>query len=88
MPEALETWPVEMLERVLPRHLEIIYEINHRFLQEVAERYPDDLELHGGSVEAANRADGDGGLQITLQLPLEKDASTHGERGGAWRRAH
>jgi starch phosphorylase len=45
MPEALETWPVEMLERVLPRHLEIIYEINHRFLQEVAKRYPDDLEL-------------------------------------------
>ncbi len=45
MPEALETWPVEMLERVLPRHLEIIYEINHRFLQEVATRFPGDLEM-------------------------------------------
>ncbi|MBU0481613.1 MAG: glycogen/starch/alpha-glucan phosphorylase [Proteobacteria bacterium] len=44
MPEALETWPVEMLDRVLPRHLEIIYEINHRFLKEVAERYPGDQE--------------------------------------------
>ncbi|WP_035216556.1 glycogen/starch/alpha-glucan phosphorylase [Desulfobulbus elongatus] len=40
MPEALETWPVDMLGRVLPRHLEIIYEINRRFLDEVAARYP------------------------------------------------
>jgi glycogen phosphorylase len=40
MPEALETWPVNMLGRVLPRHLEIIYEINRRFLEEVAVRYP------------------------------------------------
>jgi starch phosphorylase len=40
MPEALETWPVDMLGRVLPRHLEIIYEINRRFLEEVAAMYP------------------------------------------------
>jgi glycogen phosphorylase len=40
MPEALETWPVNMLGRVLPRHLEIIYEINRRFLEEVAALYP------------------------------------------------
>jgi len=40
MPEALEKWTVDMMGRVLPRHLEIIYEINRRFLNEVAQRYP------------------------------------------------
>jgi starch phosphorylase len=44
LPEALETWPVELMGRVLPRHLEIIYEINRRFLEEVAERYPGDAD--------------------------------------------
>ena len=42
LPEALERWPVDLLARVLPRHLEIIYEINRRFLSEVAQRYPGD----------------------------------------------
>ncbi len=42
MPEALETWPVELFGRVLPRHLEIIYEINRRFLEEVSRRFPGD----------------------------------------------
>jgi glycogen phosphorylase len=44
LPEALETWPVAMLERLLPRHLEIIYAINMFFLREVAERFPDDAD--------------------------------------------
>ncbi|MCL1979946.1 MAG: glycogen/starch/alpha-glucan phosphorylase [Proteobacteria bacterium] len=43
MPEALETWPVNVLGRVLPRHLEIIYEINRRFLDEVAQRFPGNM---------------------------------------------
>lgn len=44
LPEALETWPVAMFERLLPRLLEIIYEINARFLSEVSRRWPGDTE--------------------------------------------
>jgi starch phosphorylase len=42
LPEALEKWPVHLLEYVLPRHLQIIYEINQRFLWKVAARWPGD----------------------------------------------
>ncbi|MGD1254379.1 glycogen/starch/alpha-glucan phosphorylase [Mycobacterium seoulense] len=44
LPEALETWPLEMFAEALPRHLEIIYEINRRFLDEVRARFPGDEE--------------------------------------------
>jgi len=44
LPEALETWPVALFGRVLPRHLEIIYEVNRRLLTEVEQRYPGDAE--------------------------------------------
>jgi starch phosphorylase len=51
MPEALETWPVRLLGQLLPRHLEIIYKINHFFLEEVAARYPgDDHKLRDMSI--------------------------------------
>jgi starch phosphorylase len=42
LPEALEKWPVEMFELFIPRHLEIIYEINRRLLDEVRLRFPAD----------------------------------------------
>jgi starch phosphorylase len=42
LPEALEKWPLRYFRRMLPRHLEIIYEINGRFLSEVRRRYPGD----------------------------------------------
>lgn len=44
LPEALETWPVDLFGRLLPRHLEIIYEINRRFLDELRIRFPFDPE--------------------------------------------
>lgn len=45
LPEALEKWPVELFGQILPRHLEIIYEINRRFLDQVREAFPGDDEL-------------------------------------------
>jgi starch phosphorylase len=44
LPEALEKWPVAWFQTILPRHLEIIYEINRRLLDEVRSRYPGDEE--------------------------------------------
>jgi glycogen phosphorylase len=42
LPEALERWPVSIFGRVLPRHLEIVYEINRRFLRQVMDAFPHD----------------------------------------------
>src|SRR5262249_33943553 len=47
MPEALETWPVTLFEIIGPRLLEIIYEINRRFLDDVRARYPNDAARLG-----------------------------------------
>ena len=44
LPEALEKWPVSMMERLLPRHLQIIYEINGRFLRQISGLYPGDQD--------------------------------------------
>ncbi len=66
MPEALETWSVDLVGKVLPRHLEIIYEINKRFLIMVADAFPGDVgkleqlslidEAHGKRVRMAHLA--------------------------------
>ncbi|EAZ92450.1 glycogen/starch/alpha-glucan phosphorylase [Crocosphaera chwakensis] len=45
MPEALERWPVTIFGELLPRHLEIIYELNYRFLENVRTWFPNDDEL-------------------------------------------
>ncbi len=42
LPEALERWPLEMFASLLPRHLELIYEINRRFIDEIRIKFPDD----------------------------------------------
>ncbi len=44
LPEALESWPVSFFERLLPRHLQIIYAINSEFLNQVAEKFPNDVD--------------------------------------------
>jgi starch phosphorylase len=45
LPEALESWPVRMIEKVLPRHIEIIYEINHQFMLQVEQVWPGGDEI-------------------------------------------
>lgn len=45
MPEALESWPVGLMNSLLPRHMRIIYRINQEFLNEVSQRYPGDIDL-------------------------------------------
>lgn len=44
LPEALERWPVSLMEHVLPRHMEIIFGINHQFLREVTRVWPGDVD--------------------------------------------
>jgi glycogen phosphorylase len=45
LPEALEKWPLEVFGRLFPRHLQIIFEINHRFLDQLHQQFPGDAEL-------------------------------------------
>ncbi|KAJ1912926.1 Non-essential glycogen phosphorylase [Tieghemiomyces parasiticus] len=45
LPEAMERWPVTMLEKILPRHMSIIYDINLFFLQKVEKKFPNDRDL-------------------------------------------
>ncbi|MDJ0805406.1 MAG: glycogen/starch/alpha-glucan phosphorylase [Gammaproteobacteria bacterium] len=65
LPEALETWPVITFEEMLPRHLQLIYEINRRFLLMVGHLHPADKEMlkrvsifdeHGARIRMANLA--------------------------------
>ncbi len=62
LPEALETWPVDLFERLLPRHLEIIYEINQRFLNDVRHRWPGDVDL----LRRMSLIDENGGRRIRM----------------------
>lgn len=62
MPEALETWPVNLIGRLLPRHLAIIFEINRRFLEEVSEARPGDMAL----IRRISLIDEDHGQQIRM----------------------
>ncbi|HEY7819835.1 MAG TPA: glycogen/starch/alpha-glucan phosphorylase, partial [Vicinamibacteria bacterium] len=62
LPEALERWPLDLFSRLLPRHLEIVYEINHRFLEEVRSRFPGD----GGRAARMSLIDETGGRSVRM----------------------
>jgi len=61
-PEALETWPLPLMEALLPRLLLIIYDINQRFLQEVASRHPGDMDL----IRRVSLIDEEGGRRVRM----------------------
>ena len=75
LPEALETWPLPLFARLLPRHLEIIYEINRRFLDEVRARFPGD----DGRVARMSLIDERGEKSVRM-ANLATVASQQGER--------
>jgi starch phosphorylase len=75
LPEALEKWPVAWFERLLPRHLEIIYEINRRLLAVVRSRYPGDE----GRVERMSLIEEGGARKIRMaNLAIVGSHSTNG----------
>ncbi|MEM6256139.1 MAG: glycogen/starch/alpha-glucan phosphorylase [Cyanobacteria bacterium P01_D01_bin.156] len=62
LPEALEKWSVELFGRLLPRHLDIIYEINRRFIDEVQQHFPND----GGKLAALSLIDESGERYVRM----------------------
>jgi starch phosphorylase len=62
LPEALERWPLDLFSSLLPRHLEIVYEINRRFLEEVRSRFPGDE----GRVARMSLIDETGGRSVRM----------------------
>ncbi|GMR59373.1 hypothetical protein PMAYCL1PPCAC_29568 [Pristionchus mayeri] len=65
LPEALERWPVSMLEQMLPRHLEIIYQINQHFMEAVGKKYPGDFDRMR-RMSIVEEADGNGEKRINM----------------------
>src|SRR5436309_3440396 len=76
LPEALEKWPLPWFELMLPRHLEIIYEINRRLLDEVRSRFPGDE----GRMSCVNLiVQGAGGVKVRMaHLAIVGSHSTNG----------
>jgi glycogen phosphorylase len=75
LPEALEKWPLPWFELMLPRHLEIIYEINHRLLDEVRSRFPGDE----GRIERVSLVEEAAGQKIRMaNLAIVGSHSTNG----------
>ena len=76
MPEALETWPVHMMQALLPRHLEIIFEINRRFLKLVEERWPGNTQIRDAMSIVEGGDDPLRGLEAEKLLAQESAAAT------------
>ena len=75
LPEALEKWPLAWFEALLPRHLEIIYEINRRLLDEVRARYPGDL----GRIQRISLIEGEDNKKVRMaNLAIVGSHSTNG----------
>jgi starch phosphorylase len=75
LPEALEKWPVELFENVIPRVLEITYEINRRLLDDVRSRYPGDE----ARVQRVSLVEETGGRKIRMaNLAITGSHSTNG----------
>src|SRR5215468_1301441 len=75
LPEALEKWPLPWFELLLPRHLEIIFEINRRLLDEVRTRFPGD----GGRIERVSLVEESGERKIRMaNLAIVGSHSTNG----------
>jgi len=75
LPEALEKWPLRWFEMLLPRHLEIILEINHRFVEEVRARFPGDQ----GRIERISLVEGGDEQKIRMaNLAIVGSHSTNG----------
>jgi starch phosphorylase len=72
LPEALERWPVSLVERLLPRHMQIVYDINWRFLQAVRARYGDDWDRIG---RMSIIEEGEGGEKLVRMAYLAAVAS-------------
>jgi starch phosphorylase len=75
LPEALEKWPLAWFEALLPRHLEIIFEINRRLLDSVRARFPGD----NGRLQRVSLIDEDGGKHVRMaNLAIVGSHSTNG----------
>lgn len=74
LPEALEQWPVHLFARLLPRVLEIIYEINARFMRQVQYKWPGDFERH----RRMSIVDGESGMVRMANLAIVASFSING----------
>ena len=82
LPEALEVWPIELIGRLLPRHLEIIYRINEDFLAQVREQYPgDELRVRRMSIvqDHPERAVRMANLATVVGIKVNGVAALHSE---------